>query len=70
MAEHLRKDQTLSGKTLFFSSLPRHDARYTSTPWQIAVQLAKNNTVIWIDHPFSFIQLFTMFKNPSVRKRV
>lgn len=70
MAEHLRKDQTLSGKTLLFSSLPRHDARYTSTPWQIAVQLAKNNTVIWIDHPFSFIQMFTMLKNPSVRKRL
>lgn len=70
MTDHARRDQALSGSTLFFISLPRHDARYSSTPWQIAVQLAKNNTVIFVDHPFTFIQLFSMFKDPAVRKRL
>lgn len=69
MAESLRKDHVLSGKTLLFLSLPRHDAKYSSTPWQIAVQLAKSNLVIFVDHPFTFLQLFTKFKDPSIRKR-
>jgi glycosyltransferase involved in cell wall biosynthesis/acetyltransferase-like isoleucine patch superfamily enzyme len=60
----------LSGSTLFFMSLPRHDAKYTSTPWQIAVQLAKSNTVVFTDHPYTFLDLITKFKDPAIRKRL
>jgi glycosyltransferase involved in cell wall biosynthesis/acetyltransferase-like isoleucine patch superfamily enzyme len=57
-------------KTLFFIALPRHDARYTSTPWQIATQLAENNNVIYADHPYTFLDLILHFRNPAVRKRL
>ena len=60
----------LSGKTILFLSLPRHDARYTSTPWQLAAEFAKSNTVIFVDHPFTFIDLIKDFKNPAIRKRL
>lgn len=59
-----------SGKTILFVSLPRHDAKYTSTPWQLAVQLAKSNNVIFTDHPFTLLDLATKFKDASVRKRL
>lgn len=61
---------SMSGKTILFVSLPRHDAKYTSTPWQLAVQLAKSNNVIFTDHPFSFIDAATKFNDSSVRKRL
>jgi teichuronic acid biosynthesis glycosyltransferase TuaH len=70
MANELSETPLLSGKTLFFISLPRHDARYTSTPWQIAAQLAKTNRVIFTDHPYTFADLITKFKEASVRKRL
>lgn len=60
----------LSDKTLLFLSLPRHDARYTSTPWQLAVEMAKKNTVIFTDHPFTIIDAITKFKEQPIRKRL
>jgi teichuronic acid biosynthesis glycosyltransferase TuaH len=60
----------LSGLNLFFLSLPRHDARYTSTPWQIASALASQNKVIFLDNPFTFTDAILQFRNPAVRKRV
>lgn len=60
---------SVSGKTILFVSLPRHDAKYTSTPWQLAVQLAKTNNVIFTDHPFSYIDAATKFKEAGVRNR-
>lgn len=70
MIEHIPEYPTLSGTTLFFQSLPRHDARYTSTPWQIAIELAKSNHVIFTDHPYSFTDLITKFKEPAIKKRL
>jgi teichuronic acid biosynthesis glycosyltransferase TuaH len=37
-----------------FISLPRHDADFTSTPWQLARELATRQVVFFIDHPFTF----------------
>jgi teichuronic acid biosynthesis glycosyltransferase TuaH len=59
-----------SGKTILVISLPRHDAKYTSTPWQLAVQLAKTNNVVFTDHPFTLLDLATKFKDGAVRKRL
>lgn len=56
--------------TIFFISLPRHDAQYTSTPWQIALQLAKSNNVLFADHPYTFSDLFMQYKTPAVKKRL
>ncbi|HEY0655658.1 MAG TPA: glycosyltransferase [Chryseosolibacter sp.] len=61
---------SVSGKTILFVSLPRHDAKYTSTPWQLAVQLAKTNNVIFTDHPFSFQDAATKFREPGVKRRL
>lgn len=37
-----------------FISLPRHDADFTSTPWQLARELATRQVVFFMDHPFTF----------------
>jgi glycosyltransferase involved in cell wall biosynthesis len=37
-----------------FISLPRHDAEFTSTPWQLARELATRQVVFFMDHPFTF----------------
>jgi hypothetical protein len=70
MAQETTPTSGLSDKTLLFLSLPRHDARYTSTPWQLAVEMAKKNTVIFTDHPFTFLDAFTKFKEYPIRKRI
>ncbi|MBT1701678.1 glycosyltransferase [Chryseosolibacter indicus] len=59
----------LNGHTILFLSLPKHDGHYTSTPWQIAAQLAKQNKVIFVDHPFTFVDLLTGFFKPGIKKR-
>ncbi len=68
--DHTAPSAAVPGKTILFVSLPRHDAKYTSTPWQLAVQLAKSNNVIFTDHPFTFLDLVTKFREASVKKRL
>lgn len=68
--EHLKSLTELSGTTILFVSLPRHDAQYTSTPWQLAVQLAKTNNVIFTDNPFTLLEAATKIKQQSVKKRL
>jgi teichuronic acid biosynthesis glycosyltransferase TuaH len=60
----------LAGFNIVFQSLPKHDGPYTSTPWQIATQLANNNRVIFIDHPYSILDLLTGFYKAPIRKRL
>jgi teichuronic acid biosynthesis glycosyltransferase TuaH len=61
---------TLAGFNILFQSLPKHDGPYTSTPWQIAAQLASNNKVIFVDHPYTFLDLLTGFLKSPIRKRL
>jgi teichuronic acid biosynthesis glycosyltransferase TuaH len=61
--------ENLSGETILFMSLPRHDAKYTSTPWQLAVQLAQNNRVFFADNPFTFFEILKG-SNKAVRQRM
>ncbi|MBT1697605.1 glycosyltransferase [Fulvivirgaceae bacterium PWU4] len=70
MADLTNESAVLRNKVLFFLSLPRHDAKYTSTPWQIAVQLAGGNRVFFMDHPYTFMDLLTRFREPAVKKRL
>lgn len=60
----------LAGFNILFQSLPKHDGPYTSTPWQIAVQLAKTNKVFFLDHPYTFLDLITGFFKAPIRKRL
>jgi teichuronic acid biosynthesis glycosyltransferase TuaH len=61
---------SLTGYNILFQSLPKHDGPYTSTPWQIAAQLASDNRVIFIDHPYTFLDLLTGFFKAPVLKRL
>jgi teichuronic acid biosynthesis glycosyltransferase TuaH len=65
-----RNSNSLEGFTILFQSLPKHDGPYTSTPWQIAAQLAKTNKVIFVDHPYTFVDLLTGFWKAPIRKRL
>jgi teichuronic acid biosynthesis glycosyltransferase TuaH len=69
MKSQIPEKNPLSDQTILFLSLPRHDGKYTSTPWQISTELAKTNTVIFVDHPFTFIDALLKIKNLSIRKR-
>ena len=61
---------SLAGQNLLFLSLPKHDGHYTSTPWQIATQLAKDNKVFFVDHPYTVTDLLTGFMKSNVLKRI
>lgn len=56
-------------KPVVFLSLPRHDGPYTSTPWQLAIEMAKKRTVVFMDHPFTWWEGIRNFRRPDVRKR-
>jgi teichuronic acid biosynthesis glycosyltransferase TuaH len=60
----------LKGQNILFLSLPKHDNHYTSTPWQIASQLAQENNVTFVDHPYTLIDLFKGFYKSGILKRV
>ncbi len=53
---------------LFFS-LPKHDDAYTSTPWQLARELALTQEVIYIDHPYNFWEALRSFLSPAIQWR-
>jgi teichuronic acid biosynthesis glycosyltransferase TuaH len=65
-AEH----DSLTGETILFLSLPKHDSHYTSTAWQLASEMAKDNEVIFVDQPYSFTDLLTSFFKAPVKKRL
>jgi teichuronic acid biosynthesis glycosyltransferase TuaH len=57
------------GQPIVFFSLPRHDGEFTSTPWQLAVEMAKHQFVIFADHPYSVWEGIKGFYKASIRKR-
>jgi len=52
-----------------FISLPRHDADFTSTPWQLAMELANRHVVFFIDHPFTFWEAIRKSMSSAIRWR-
>lgn len=52
-----------------FLSLPRHDAAFTSTPWQLAKELAVHTPVFFIDHPYTFWEGIRKLNEPTVQNR-
>src|SRR5689334_9988707 len=72
MKEHFHSidKSTLRGYNILFQSLPKHDGPYTSTPWQLATKLAESNRVIFVDHPYSILDLITGFFKPSIFRRI
>jgi teichuronic acid biosynthesis glycosyltransferase TuaH len=56
-------------QSYFFLSLPRHDADFTSTPWQLAKELATRNLVFFMDHPFTFWEAIKKVSSASIRWR-
>jgi teichuronic acid biosynthesis glycosyltransferase TuaH len=65
-----RHNTQLAGHTILFLSLPKHDGPYTSTPWQIATQLAETNHVFFLDHPYTFSDLLSGFFKTGILKRL
>lgn len=60
----------MKSQTILVYSLPRHDAEFTSTPWQLAEQFSKTNRVFFADNPFTFLELFTRFRSKAVQQRL
>lgn len=60
----------LTNQTILVLSLPRHDEKYTSTTWQINAELARDNRVILVDHPFTLTEAFRGVLKKHIRKRL
>ena len=58
----------LSDFTFLFFSLPRQDANYTSTPWQLAYELTLRNTVLFADNPLTITEAVLSPFRKNVRK--
>ncbi|MCE2994596.1 MAG: glycosyltransferase [Cyclobacteriaceae bacterium] len=56
-------------RTYLFFSLPKHDDAYTSTPWQLARELALLHEVIYVDHPYNFWEALKLFSTPKIQWR-
>ncbi|MFN8342319.1 MAG: glycosyltransferase [Cyclobacteriaceae bacterium] len=54
---------------LLFLSLPRHDEAFTSTPWQLAVTLAKSREVFFCDAPYTWVEALKGILKPAIRRR-
>lgn len=59
----------LKGETFFILGLPKHDGPYESTNYTIAKMLAQNNTVYYIDNPYTWKDFATEKNTPQVQKR-
>ncbi|NBW34588.1 MAG: glycosyltransferase [Cytophagia bacterium] len=53
-----------------FISLPRHDADFTSTPWQLAKELATRQVVFFLDHPFTFWEAIKKSMSRAIQWRL
>jgi len=56
-------------RAYLFLSLPRHDAEYTSTPWQLARELAGKHQVFFVDHPYTFWEAIRKIASAAIRRR-
>ncbi|MFY8037763.1 MAG: glycosyltransferase [Cyclobacteriaceae bacterium] len=56
--------------TYLFFSLPKHDDPYTSTPWQLARELAQHEQVIYVDHPYHFWEAFKNLFSSKIQWRL
>lgn len=42
-------------KPIVILALPKHDDAFTSTPYQLAVEFSKSRSVLYVSHPFSWL---------------
>ena len=64
-----KKATLATRRPLVILALPKHDDTFTSTPYQLAVEWAKEQTVWYVSHPFTWTDFFKERRNPAVRKR-
>lgn len=51
-------------------ALPRWDGKYTSTSYNIAWELAKDNRVLFVDNPFTCTDVIFGLKNKQIQRRL
>lgn len=49
--------------------LPKHDDAFTSTPYQLAQEWAKERTVWYVSHPYTWLDYLRNRTNPVIRRR-
>ena len=49
--------------------LPKHDDAFTSTPYQLAQEWAKERTVWYVSHPYTWVDYWRNRSNPIARRR-
>jgi len=60
---------TQDSKPLVILALPKHDDAFTSTPYQLAKELAKDRDVWYVSHPYTWIDFLTNIRKNKSWKR-
>ncbi len=50
-------------------ALPKHDDNFTSTPYQLALKFAETRSVLYVSHPYSWIDFLRNPRDAKLRKR-
>ena len=67
--QHKTSPATDHPDPLVILALPKHDDAFTSTPYQLAVEWAKAQTVWYVSHPFTWVDFLRQWRSPALRKR-
>lgn len=63
------KRSILSNEVIVILALSRFDSAIQSTSFTIAKELSKNNTVFYIDNPFTINEVFKLKNTPAYKRR-
>ncbi len=55
---------------IVFQALPKWDGNYSSTALTISKMLSRDRKVFYIEHPFSYLDIFKSDKNLQTKKRI
>jgi len=59
----------LTKPPILLLALPKHDDAYTSTPYQLAKEFAKDREVWYLSHPFTWVDFLKNIRNKKIWKR-
>lgn len=57
-------------KPIVILALPKHDDAFTSTPYQLAVEFSRSSPVLYVSHPYSWLDCLRHPLDPRLLKRL
>jgi len=60
----------LHGRDIIVLALPRWDGKYESTSFNISLELAKHNRVLYVDNPFTITEIMRNISSAQIKRRL